>query len=368
MEGVHAGIDEPLDARSGGIAGDCDIAEAVDRLLNDDVGNGEQRALDSCGESDDDHLQKFILVEFHLLRLEAVRLFDAHHIDNDEHTRERLGNDGCRSNAVNVHLEQKDKHEVEKYVDDTCNDEENERAGSIPYRAQNGGTEVVGNRKRNPYRIDFNVKGRLEEQRFGRIHPTEKCLGTDKTDDAEQDAADCSGRDGGMYEFMERLFVAGAEISGSKHTCTDRESDEKIDDKINERARRTDSGKCRVVRGVAHDDDVRGIKKELQYARQDDGQGIENNTFKERPPSQIDGGCDSSLCAVFGKRSVTSQMVLRQKRRDIKTPLVDLPILPLKMLLVKRISCNFALKMLIFVVKHPALKSARCFNQLTFSA
>lgn len=119
LECVHRLIDEVGYVRGGCVARDDDGAEAVDRGLDDHVGQREDRGLNARRLADADDLAQLAGVQAQAAEGQARRSLHAEQRACDQQRRNRLGEDRRQRDARHAQMEEDDEDEVEHDVHDT---------------------------------------------------------------------------------------------------------------------------------------------------------------------------------------------------------------------------------------------------------
>ena len=112
LKRIEADVDKALDVAGRSVAGHEHVAEGVYRRLNENIGTGEQRALDACGQADAENLLQLRLVKAHFAEIQLAGVGSAHQGDDHQHGGKRLRNDGRQRHTGHVHMEPDDKNQV----------------------------------------------------------------------------------------------------------------------------------------------------------------------------------------------------------------------------------------------------------------
>ena len=148
--------------------------KGVDGGLNENIGNAEYTALNTCGKTDLDHIGKASACDAELAEAESAHTLLSAQAEHDEERGDRLRNDRTDGNAGNVHMEEIYENEIEDDVCKTCDCKEIERSLGISRRSQDRSAEVIDHIKGRADEIYGKIENGLVDDGIRRIHPLQK--------------------------------------------------------------------------------------------------------------------------------------------------------------------------------------------------
>lgn len=86
MKAVQNDIQKAVDVRSGGIATHYDVPEGVDGGLNDDIGDREQGALDTGGQTYSNDTQQLRLIKTHFGKRQLAGILPFHQCNDNQNS------------------------------------------------------------------------------------------------------------------------------------------------------------------------------------------------------------------------------------------------------------------------------------------
>ena len=286
-KGVHASVDEALDVGSGRVARHDRGAEGIDRRLDDDIGEAEHGALQTGGQTDLQDLHQRPLVEAQMPQVEVKGAFFFHEQDGDHKGGDRLADDGGQRHARHAHLEQDDEDEVQHHIDDAGHSQTVQRAAGVAYGAQQRGVEVVQHGHRHPDEVDLQIQRRKVNDVFRAGHQFQQAACREKADKGQQHTADEPQRDRSLDGVLHPALVFGTKAAGCDDVRAQRKPYEQVDQQVDERTVRADSGQRGAAREPSDDHHVCSIEQELQNAGCCQRQGKQDDLFQQRAAGQI---------------------------------------------------------------------------------
>ena len=134
-----------------------DCAEAVDRALNDDIRDGEHRALHTCGNADAQNLLEAQPVDAQLFRLKADDLVRFEQEDPQDRRADRVRQHRCDRDAVHAHVEHSHEEEVQDHVQNAGGRQRDQRNFRLTHAAEDRRLKVVEQDHRQARKIDAQV-------------------------------------------------------------------------------------------------------------------------------------------------------------------------------------------------------------------
>ena len=288
-KGVHGRVDKALDVGGRRISGHDGRAKGIDRRLDDHIGQAEHRALQTGRQTDAQDLQQSPFVEAQMPQVEVERAFFTGQDPCDKAGRNGLADDGRQCDTGHAELEADDKDEVEHYIDDAGCGQTVERAFGVAHRAQKGRAEVVQHGHRHPDEIDLQVEGGKVNDILRAGHQLQKPPCGKKADKGQQHAADETQRDRGLDGVADACIVFCAETACRHDVCTQRHSDEQVDQQVDQRTVGADRGQCSAARKPADHHNVGCVEEELQDAGRRQRQRKQDDFLKHRAACQVAG-------------------------------------------------------------------------------
>ena len=90
-----------------------------------------------------------------------------------------------------------------------------------------------------------------------------------------------------MGKIMDPVFLVSAEHRCQNYGRSQRNTNEKIDHQIDQRCAGTDGGNGGVIDELPDDNDIRCIKKQLQYLRKYDRQAVTDQGDENTPVDHV---------------------------------------------------------------------------------
>ena len=117
IKGVLCHVNEIVDIARGGTPRNGDVAERIDRGLNEYVRKRKSGGLDPGGNSDPEEAEELAFVDLQILKRKAKTPVCTHKTANGKKSGDGLRYDGRDGNARNAHAEQSDKNKVQSDID-----------------------------------------------------------------------------------------------------------------------------------------------------------------------------------------------------------------------------------------------------------
>lgn len=324
-DGVLRAVEQSLDAYARAVSGDDRRAERVDGRLNNEVGNGEERPLQSGGNADlhhfaEDMTGKFQLPELYLLRAEqaAQREIAGH----------ALAEDRCDGNARHVDADDQHKKEVHHHVQQSGNRKIQQRLARVAERTERCGGEVIERHDRQTQKVNTKIH-RRERQHLVRAadepqqrHRERK---PERPDDHAADNADNECRRNGTPELF---GLVRAVIARAEYAAAGGKSHKDADNQVDHRAVRADRRHGVRPPEPPDNDKVGGVEGDLQHGRDHQRQNELQHLRQERSLRHIDlislfhlfhlVSNESTYYAFFVKnsRAMKKNSVMTGKRRE----------------------------------------------------
>ena len=121
---LHGQHDELVDLVVAAPAGHDGGTKEIDVGLDEDVGEGGDHALESCGQPDPENLAQDASVQAHVPEREPVDVVRTDQYGHGGCRGNELGQDGGIGHAGNAHLELDDEQQIQENVQDTGQDQE----------------------------------------------------------------------------------------------------------------------------------------------------------------------------------------------------------------------------------------------------
>ena len=232
--GVKRAEHQLLHLRAGGETGDVDGAEAVVRGLHDHRADRSDRVLEAHRHAHDDEVPGHGAVPPAVL---ARRMQHRHHADDVDEAGDAaqgLRGDRRKRGAGAAEVEHGDAEQIQEYIQEGRDREEDEGCLRVPDRAEQTRQQVIEERERDAEEDDQQVLVRVLVDVVRRLH--------DVHDERAQECGQCRqhhGDDGGHHEAVvhvapeslhilcaEALGHRDAEVGAAAHAETE---DEKLD-------------------------------------------------------------------------------------------------------------------------------------------
>ena len=159
VHGVHGGVDEAFDVAGGGVACHGDGAEGIDGGLDQHIGNGEQAALEACGETHAEDLLQLAAVDAQLLRVQVDGAVGAEEADDHQHHADDLAHHRGNGHARHAHVEYDHQKQVQKHIHDAGDRQVIQGTAGVAHGAEDGGTEVVEHIGGHTHEVDLHIQG-----------------------------------------------------------------------------------------------------------------------------------------------------------------------------------------------------------------
>ena len=117
VHSVHGSVGKAFDVGSSRVAGYHNRAEGVHRGLDDDVGQGEQAALNTGGQAHLDHADQLVLINMDLLGVQVAAVLPQGQCTDDQNSRNHLGSHGGNGNTGHAHVEHNHQNQIEPHID-----------------------------------------------------------------------------------------------------------------------------------------------------------------------------------------------------------------------------------------------------------
>ena len=139
--------------------GNDDIgAEGVDRGLQSNGSEIYEGTHKSHGKAAAEQIfRQFTGDPVKILPVQAQDLVALYHIEKAREHGDELGDYGCDCGAPDAHGERKNAQQIQKNVEDNRYRKEDKRCDGIPYRAQQGGTDIVEHGNDKPCKNDRDI-------------------------------------------------------------------------------------------------------------------------------------------------------------------------------------------------------------------
>ena len=274
--GVHHVIGEDFDVAGGARGCHNDLAEAVDGGLDDDVGNGEHRALQSGGQADAQDHPQTAAVHAQVARLKADVLAGAQQAAEQQSRAEGIGDDGRDGHAVDGHMEHGNEEQIQQHVQHTGHRQRHERHARLTDAAEDRRLEVIKQDDRHTHQVDAQIQQRLRKHVVRHMQRTQQGGRSQLTENGDDDAAQQREYDGRVHGLLHGLAVAAADGVGDDDIRAEGDADEQVDDERDERAVCADGGDGNgLVRTgeVADNGNVGGVEQLFQNGCCGDWQG-----------------------------------------------------------------------------------------------
>ena len=171
--GLHKGRDDEvavdLEGDGGGRSGDGGGAELVDGTLDEDVGEGEDHALQAGGKAYLHNLAQLRAPHLHGTQVEADVAFLVGQNPYYTAGRHKVGADGGDGHAVHAHIAHQHKEEVEDDVHHAADAQPVEGPFGVAGRPQDGVAEVVDHHRGEAQSVDAQVLGGVVEDVGGGV-------------------------------------------------------------------------------------------------------------------------------------------------------------------------------------------------------
>ena len=234
VEGIHGDVDELLDVGGGGVAGHHHFAEGVDGGLDHHVGKGEQDPLEAGRQADPQNLPQGLAVDAHCPQIQVQRSGVPYHAQHHQRGGDALGDDRGDGHAGHIQFHDDHEEEVQNDVHHAGQREEVQRPPGVSLGPQQRSAEVIDHGGGHAQEVDAQIQcGKV--QHIGRgLHPDEDGPGAENAHHGQQHAADDAQEHGGMYGFVEFLFITGAVVFGSQRIGAHGKADEEVGQKTDE--------------------------------------------------------------------------------------------------------------------------------------
>ena len=274
--GVHHVIGEDFDVVGGARGCHNDLAEAVDGGLDDDVGNGEHRALQSGGQADAQDHPQTAAVHAQVARLKADVLAGAQQAAEQQSRAEGIGHDGRDGHAVDGHMEHGNEEQVQQHVQHAGHRQRHERHTRLADAAEDRRLEVIKQDDRHAHQVDAQIQQRLRKHVVRHMQRAQQGGSGQLAERGDDNAAQQGKHDGGVHGLLHGLAVAAADGVCDDDIRAEGDADEQVDDERDERAVCADGGDGNgLVRAgeVADNGNVGGVEQLFQNGCCGDRQG-----------------------------------------------------------------------------------------------
>ena len=282
VESVQSDVNKAFDIAGGSVAGHEDIAEGIDRRLDQYIGNREQGTLDTGGQADPQHFKKLGLVKTHFLQIQAAGIGAFHEGTDYQDRRDGLGNGGSQCHTGHIHVQNHYEEQIQNYVDNACKGQVNQRAFGITGCTENGGAVVVYHSKGDAAKIDLHINTGKRKNGIRRTHHPKEALGEENTYKGEEDTAKQCHRHGCMHSIVNGFLFTAAKTVGNGNTSTHRKTDKQVDNQIGDGTGSTYGSYGNTAAEPSHHHQIRSVEQKLQYTGKKDRDGIGNNAGQQR--------------------------------------------------------------------------------------
>ena len=161
---------------------------------------------------------------------------------HDKEHRDDLRDDRRDGDAGDVDLADDDEEQIQQRVDHAGDRQIDQRAARVAVGAENGRAEVVDQREGHAEEVELQIERRFFEDVRRRLHPFEHRAAEEQADGHDKQPEQRTERDGAVARAGDAVRVMTADAARDQNVHADRDADEGVDDEIDERGRRADSG------------------------------------------------------------------------------------------------------------------------------
>ena len=275
--GLHKGRDDEvavdLEGDGGGRSGDGGSAEAVDGTLDEDVGEGEDHALQAGGKAYLHNLAQLRAPHLHGTQVEADVAFLVGQNPYYTAGRHKVGADGGDGHAVHAHIAHQHKEEVEDDVHHAADAQPVEGPFGVAGRPQDGVAEVVDHHRGEAQSVDAQVLGGVVEDVGGGVERLKDGACHRHSQHQQGKAADEGDEGRRGHGAPDVAAVALAYARGDDDVGAHRDADEEVHQQRDDGAVGTDGGKGVRTHELTHHRHVDGIERLLHDTAGDERQG-----------------------------------------------------------------------------------------------
>ncbi len=268
-EGIQDVVTEDLDVERRTAGGHDHGAEAVDGSLDDDVGNGEHRALETGGQADAQDPGCNGPAGVQVMQGQPDGFVGFQEDRQQDQGADDIGDH--RGNGHSCHGEMHNNHEeeIEDHVDDTRYRQGQQRGLCLADAAEDRGLEVVEEDGGHPGEVDAHVLQGMGVHVGGDVHEGETRPDHRFTDQRGGQSAGDGQQQGGLDRLFDGFRFPLPHRLGYDHIGTQGNAHEEIHEQADDGTVRTDSSHGFSAPGLgegADNGDVRGVEELLEHA------------------------------------------------------------------------------------------------------
>jgi len=276
IERVLRGVDVGINVARRGVARhERDIPKPVDRGLDQHVGEGEKRSLESRGKPDDDDLFELFGINTKFTQFNFTGSVHAHHVDQNEDACNPVRSGGCNADTERAQPKHKHHYKVEPHVCNTRGRKKDQRTGGVTRRAQDRRAVVIQNIGRHAAKISHHVGYRLIEYGGVGFHHGKQRACHAKSEHREES----SEKQRDDHRCVHRSFYVTVlfctNVMRYANARANRKTKEKVDDEVDQRTARAHRRQRRFAFGwcvaapLTNHNGVRRVEQLLQKCRCD---------------------------------------------------------------------------------------------------
>ena len=220
------------------------------------------------------------------------RTFRTGQCPQNQYRRKDTGKFCGKSHPARIRLEYDHKKQIEQNIGDAGNGDEQQRPFGIAHRPQNGSSDDIKDRKRQPDTADLKIKNRFIQYIIRRPHQRQRRTGKQNSEYCRCDPAVYTDRNGCMDHPGNFFMIFRADIPGGNGVHSGTESIEKNDQHDIQCGTRTH---CRSGNGtdflrseLTEDDKICRIKKQTDDTGPHQRERETENLAEKRAMTHID--------------------------------------------------------------------------------
>ena len=211
-------------------------AKAVDGRLDYDVGNRKHGTLNPGRQTDFHDLPEGCPIDPQRLPLYMNVLLGNPQTPEQQHRADRIGDHRGDGNTVDGHVQDSHKKQVQRYIQDTGDEQCNQRDFCLAHTAENCRLKVIKQNHGHSQQVDSQVEQRRTKHIVRHMERVQQRSRREFTDYSHKNAAQKRYHNRGMDRFFHRLPVIPSDGVGDDNIRTQRNADEQVDDQGDNRA------------------------------------------------------------------------------------------------------------------------------------
>ena len=240
VERRHDVVDYRVGVGGGGVALDHYMVKGVDGRLYEEVCDGKNSVLKSCGYAKHEHAFDLSGIETDKLRAQAALAFVFCHTEKHKKRRNILRDYTCERHTVDRHIANYDENKVENDVYNAGTGQIDQRAAGVSLGTQHGVTEVEYTERGHSERVYAKIKHRTVDQLVLCMYEREHWTRQNEARNGNYDPRKGTEYKRGVHRLGGVALLLGTEELSDAHVDSAAHADEHAGKEGDEYRRRSD--------------------------------------------------------------------------------------------------------------------------------